>query len=162
MISNDKDPQVSADKDDISQEYLLLMQNTRKAFTAKADKALEKAGLSLATGMCFFALDRLGDGARQVTLAEDMGVAAPTLVRQLDILEENGWITRRGAKGDRRAKLVYLTKDGQVVLTKVNKIIRDLTRNMMAGIPVSDIEKAIEVFAKIVENASKLESPKDT
>jgi MarR family transcriptional regulator for hemolysin len=136
------------------------MQTARKAWTVQADKTLSEAGLTLSTAACFYSISRVGEGSRQVALAEDMGIKAPTLVRQLDILEDCGLITRRDEAADRRTRLVYLAKAGKTLASKIDTMIVELTREMMHGIPASDIEIAKKVFARVVANAENLSTAK--
>jgi MarR family transcriptional regulator for hemolysin len=132
------------------------MKTNREIWRREADKAMSAAGMSLATSSCFFTIAKLGEGIRQVTIAEDLGIKAPTLVRQLDILEENGLIHRKDAPDDRRAKLVYLTPAGRKFSQKIDGIVAILLEEMMAGISVTDIDTVNRVFEKIAANAEKL------
>jgi MarR family transcriptional regulator for hemolysin len=142
--------------------FLTLMKSNREIWRREADKAMAAAGMSLATSSCFFSIAKLGEGIRQITIAEDMGIKAPTLVRQLDILEENGLIHRKDALDDRRAKLVYLTPAGRKFSQKIDAIVGTLIEEMMAGISASDIDTVNRVFETIAANAEKLGSQKDS
>jgi DNA-binding MarR family transcriptional regulator len=72
------------------------------------------------TGLTFVQrrlLRRLSDGPRSAgALAAELGVAAPSLTRQLQKLEDRRLITRQVDRDDRRRVLVGLTSAGQVAL----------------------------------------------
>ncbi len=62
-------------------------------------------------------LRRLEDGPRSAgALAADLGVAAPSLTRNLQKLEEQGLITREMDRDDRRRVVVGLTTAGATAL----------------------------------------------
>jgi DNA-binding MarR family transcriptional regulator len=64
-------------------------------------------------------LRRLGDGPRSAgALAAELGIAAPSLTRQLQKLEDRRLITRQVDRDDRRRVLVALTSTGQSALTE--------------------------------------------
>jgi DNA-binding MarR family transcriptional regulator len=74
------------------------------------------------TGLTFVQrrlLRRLGDGPRSAgALAAELGIAAPSLTRQLQKLEDRRLITRQVDRDDRRRVLVALTSTGQSALTE--------------------------------------------
>lgn len=81
-------------------------------------------------------LRRLVTGPRSAgDLAAELGVAAPTLTRHLQRLEERGFLSREMDRADRRRILVALTDAGQRLLsghrgiggTSVASGARDLT-----------------------------------
>ncbi|WP_407276615.1 MarR family winged helix-turn-helix transcriptional regulator [Halothiobacillus sp. DCM-1] len=49
-----------------------------------------------------------GQGCTQKELASSLAIEGPTLVKLLDSLEQLGWIERRVAPTDRRAKTIWL------------------------------------------------------
>jgi DNA-binding MarR family transcriptional regulator len=80
------------------------------------------------TGMTFVQrrlLRRLSDGPRSAgALAAELGVAAPSLTRQLQKLEDRRLITRQIDRNDRRRVLVALTASGQVALADRRTLAR--------------------------------------
>jgi DNA-binding MarR family transcriptional regulator len=80
------------------------------------------------TGLTFVQrrlLRRLGEGPRSAgALAAELGVAAPSLTRQLQKLEDRRLITRQVDRNDRRRVLVALTAAGQVALADRKTIAR--------------------------------------
>ena len=52
------------------------------------------------------------EGATQKELATLMGADAPTVVRVLDVLEQQGYAERRIREADRRSKTVHFTETG--------------------------------------------------
>src|ERR1041385_5042834 len=73
------------------------------------DARLRPLGLSTARWLALVNLSRHPEGMTQNALAVRVGIKDSTLVRQLDLLEADGWVERRGSPTDRRAKRVFLT-----------------------------------------------------
>jgi DNA-binding MarR family transcriptional regulator len=78
-------------------------------------------------------LGRLRHGPRPAgAIAAELAIAAPTLTRQLQKLEENGFITRAIDTDDRRRILVALTANGNAVLAE-HRVFRDSPLLQAAG-----------------------------
>mgnify|MGYP001255420070 FL=1 len=78
-----------------------------------ADLALAELGVSNSAGWCLIYLDRLGPDMRQADLAEELGIAQPSLVRTLDQLQAAGLVERVPNPDDRRSNRVAFTPEGQ-------------------------------------------------
>nr|WP_320049389.1 MarR family transcriptional regulator [uncultured Desulfuromonas sp.] len=89
------------------------------------DQVIESSGLTEATWRPLFHLHLLGDGTRQKDLAESLGIKGPSIVRLLDALLAKGLIRRHEDLHDRRAKQLFLTEQGQKLVTQIHTIILD-------------------------------------
>jgi MarR family transcriptional regulator for hemolysin len=85
---------------------------TRKMRTV-FDNMVRKKGLTLARARILRRLQTVGTGSTQRALADELEIEGPTLVRLLDNLEQQGCIERAAVEGDRRAKQILLTKEGE-------------------------------------------------
>jgi MarR family transcriptional regulator for hemolysin len=94
-------------------------------------------------------IGRLGEGVRQNTLAERIGIESPSLVRVLDELASAGLVTREPDPSDRRANLLYLTDRGREVTARVEAEINDLRDRVLGSLDSGDIAAAARVFAAI-------------
>ncbi len=72
-------------------------------------------------GSCALALVLIGRtaGIHQVTLAEQLGVTGPTLVRQLDQLSAAGLVRRKPDVRNRRANRLWLSDAGQALSSQL-------------------------------------------
>lgn len=62
------------------------------------------------------ALTRYPNGVRQGDLAERMNMAAPSMTRLVEILEEAGWVERRRDPTDQRCLLLVLSPRGHTTV----------------------------------------------
>ena len=95
-------------------------------------------------------LGRLRHGPRPAgAISAELGIAAPTLTRQLQKLEDNGFITRAIDTDDRRRILVALTTNGKSVLAE-HRVFRDSPLMQAAG------ELTTTQRRDLVENLARL------
>ena len=100
-------------------------------------------------------LEQGGEGLTQRELAGLMAIENPTLVRLLDSLEEQNLIERRPCPRDRRARRLHLTENGRSFMNELTARADQLREEMLEGISDKDIEMALGVFQRILENAQK-------
>src|SRR3954469_40573 len=62
------------------------------------------------------------EGINQAGLADLLEVRPMTLVRQIDRMEEAGWIERRPDPADRRARLLFLTGKARPILGRIRDV----------------------------------------
>ena len=117
-----------------------------RAYRSAADDALSEYGLSQATAWPVIFVGRLGDGVRQGTLAEALGVEGPSLVRVLDQLVSSGLIERREAPGDRRARTIHLTPEGHALRETVEGVLVKLRRKIFGDVNHDDLQACMRVF----------------
>ena|SRR6185312_13162040 len=94
-------------------------------------------------------IGRLGEGVRQNTLAERIGIEGASLVRVLDDLAAAGLVTREPDPSDRRANLLYLTDRGREVTARVEVELQALRERVLGGLDAPDIAAAQRVFAAV-------------
>lgn len=119
------------------------------------DERLKDLGVTQARWTTMVYLQQGGEGLTQRELARLMAIENPTLVRLLDSLEQQGLIERRPCPNDRRARRLHLTKDGTEFMNVLADRAARLRDEMLDGISDSDIESAVKVFHKILENAER-------
>jgi MarR family transcriptional regulator for hemolysin len=95
------------------------------------DARLKPLGLSTARWVALVNLSAHPEGMTQNQLAIRVGIKGSTLVRQLDLLEADGWVERRGEPGDRRAKRVFLTAKAKPALASISRVGTDLRRELL-------------------------------
>ncbi|WP_328185403.1 MarR family transcriptional regulator [Marinobacter sp. OP 3.4] len=120
------------------------------------DERLKDLGVTQARWSTMVYLQRGGEGLTQRELAHLMAIENPTLVRLLDSLEEQGLIERRPCKRDRRARRLYLTSAGERFMKDLNERGDVLRDELLTGIEDKDLEVALGIFERVMENAVNL------
>ncbi len=115
-----------------------------------AEKALAEDGISASRANLLILVSRSGGGVRQVQLAESLGLASQSLVRLLDELTASGHIERRDDPADRRAKTIWLTREGQELADRIELVVTSLREKVLRNIDNADIEAAYRVLDAIV------------
>lgn len=114
-----------------------------------ADNALEASGLSHATATPLIALSRLGDHVRQGAIAEKIGLEGPSLVRVVDLLLEEGLVTRTEDRTDRRAKILSLTEPGRQRVADIEGILETLRIQLLEEFGRDELEAAETILKKL-------------
>jgi len=115
------------------------------------DKIVRERNMTLPRARVFFTLNKK-DGINQRELAERLELETPTLVRILDAMEGQGFVQRRVAGSDRRAKEIYITETGKVVAGEIDDIAVRVRAQVIAGIPEDDLKTTLEVIRAMQAN----------
>ncbi|EJL50270.1 MULTISPECIES: MarR family transcriptional regulator [Rhizobium] len=115
------------------------------------DKIVRERNMTLPRARVFFTLNKK-DGINQRELAERLELETPTLVRILDAMEGQGFVQRRVAGSDRRAKEIYITETGKVVAGEIDDIAVKVRAQVIAGIPENDLKTTLEVIRAMQAN----------
>jgi MarR family transcriptional regulator for hemolysin len=113
----------------------ILIKKAARLFEQVANKNLDKLGVTYSQTIFLVRLwDK--DGQTQVELAKSAGLKQPSVVRILDRMENDGLLTRKRNKDDRRVFNFFLTD-------KAKKACRHLEKeaNAMHAIATDDISK---------------------
>lgn len=119
------------------------------------DERLKDLGVTQARWTTMVYLQQGGEGLTQRELASLMAIENPTLVRLLDSLEQQELIERRACPNDRRARRLHLTDGGRDFMEELTARANELRDGMLDGVRDDDIEVALKVFHKIMDNAEK-------
>lgn len=122
------------------------------------DARLKPLGLSTARWVALVNLNAHPEGMTQNALALRVGIKGPTLVRQLDQLEADGWVERRDNPADRRVKLVCLTPKAKPALKAIATIGRKLRAELMEGVDERRVTAAVALLEHLKERLSPLEA----
>ncbi|GGY60520.1 MarR family transcriptional regulator [Marinobacter zhanjiangensis] len=144
------------DQQTLRDQFPFAVARVTRRWRKLLDERLKDLGVTQARWSTMVYLQRGGEGLTQRELAHLMAIENPTLVRLLDSLEEQGLIERRPCKRDRRARRLYLTPAGERFMNDLNERGNILRDEMLAGIEDKDLEVALGVFEKVMENAVNL------
>jgi MarR family transcriptional regulator for hemolysin len=122
---------------------------------------LSAYGVSEACAGPLLMIARLGDGVRQVTVAQACGLESPSLVRLLDQLGAANLVSRTEDPTDRRAKSLKLTDEGCALAQSIEDELIRLRREVFSQLPAADLEATLRVlkaFADATPNSAVLPS----
>ena len=121
------------------------------------DHRLRPLGLTFARWAVLVTLDVEGP-LSQVELARYVGVEAPSMVRQIDKLENEGLVRRTSHPDDRRIKLVELDESAREISSKIKCIAGELRDEIFAGIDEEQIRLAHRALLTIRDRMSAMQS----
>ncbi|HLO24846.1 MAG TPA: MarR family transcriptional regulator [Geobacteraceae bacterium] len=120
------------------------------------DSEFQAAGLTDATWRPLLHLHILGDGIRQKDLAASVGIEGPSIVRLLDTLIMKGLIQRSEDVTDRRAKLLCLTPEGRLIVTRIQEIMTALENKMLGSFDDNEISQMAQFIQRLESNLNNL------
>ncbi|NAW35393.1 transcriptional regulator SlyA [Halomonas alimentaria] len=132
-----------------------------RLWRAVIDERLAPLGLTQTRWVTLYHLWRLGDGQPQCDLARAIGVEAPSLVRTLDQLSEQGLVERRPCDQDRRTKRVYLTAAATPLLERIDDVVREARNEMLAGLDEAEVTTLADLLSRIENNGLALQARGD-
>ncbi len=144
------------DQQTIRDQFPFAVARITRRWRKLLDERLKDLGVTQARWSTMVYLQRGGEGLTQRELAHLMAIENPTLVRLLDSLEEQGLIERRPCKRDRRARRLYLTSAGERFMKDLNERGDVLRDELLTGIEDKDLEVALGIFERVMENAVNL------
>lgn len=129
---------------------------TRKARTM-FDNHVKEKGLTLARARILRLLRNSDAGATQRSLALELEIEGPTLVRLLDNLEAQFCIERVPVASDRRAKQIILTSEGFRQADEVEDIVSRFRAEIHRGVDAAEVEVVLNVIARMSANLDALQ-----
>lgn len=129
-----------------------------RLWRAILDERLAPLELTQTRWVTLYHLWRLGDGQPQCDLARAIGVEAPSLVRTLDQLTEQGLIERRQCQDDRRTKRIFLTKEATPLMERIDAIVAEARAEMLEGISEAELDTFDDILTRIEQNGIRLQS----
>lgn len=112
------------------------------------DLALQSHGLSEATALPLLLLSRQ-DCQRQGTLAEQVGIEGPSLVRVIDMLAAEKLVERREDPTDRRAKTLHITPAGRAKAAEIELVVQGVRANLLSDITPAELETTLTVLRTV-------------
>ncbi len=95
---------------------------------------------------------RANIGANQREIADILEISPVAAGQTIDRLERSNWVERRLAPGDRRVRLLHVTKEGHLVLEKLG-LFGDLeAQRSILGMSVEDMDKLTSLLDIALSN----------
>lgn len=136
-------------------EFPFAVARVTRRWRKLSDERLKDLGVTQARWTTMVYLQQGGEGLTQRELASLMAIENPTLVRLLDSLEQQKLIERRACPNDRRARRLHLTDAGRDFMGTLSARADALRDEMLDGLSGDDIQGALNVFNRIMDNAEK-------
>ena len=130
-----------------------LSRHLRTLFNAR----VTAHGLTYPRARVLFRLARRS-GMTQKTLAAELELEQPTVVRLLDRMEALGLIDRVPDPADRRAKQIVLTTHGTEQAALVTGISETMRDELFSGLPEAELRQAVALFETISERILEKEA----
>jgi DNA-binding MarR family transcriptional regulator len=127
----------------IEQQLTILLRRTQRIHlaTAQGDVEIDRSGYGIMCRLVDEGPQRLG------ALAQSFGLDPSTITRQVQSLEQSGWVARRADPSDRRAFLLDVTSDGRDVLVET----RERRRRWLRDALTDWSEQDLVVFGRLLE-----------
>jgi MarR family transcriptional regulator, transcriptional regulator for hemolysin len=94
------------------------------------------------------------EGINQAGLADLLEIKPMTLVRQIDRMEEDGWIERRPDPADRRARRLVLTEKARLILARILDLSNEVRNEAFSGLSEAEGRHLIDLLARVHGNLS--------
>ena len=127
----------------------LRLAEVSRLWRATLDQRLRPHGLSTARWVTLVNLSAHPEGLTQNALAIRGGIRGSTLVRQLDLLEADGWVERRDSPADRRVKKVFLTARARPVLEQISAVGGELRRELVDGLDEAELRICVALLDRL-------------
>jgi len=137
----------SAD-DSLAENLCWLLSRASHALNAQLTAALAELGMS-PRAHCVLSTAVTGEYT-QTALAQAVGLDKTTMVVTLDELEAAGLAERRPAPGDRRARIVAVTKAGKRKIAESHQIVARTQAEVLDSLPAREREQFVGALARLV------------
>jgi MarR family transcriptional regulator, transcriptional regulator for hemolysin len=98
------------------------------------------------------------EGINQAGLAELLEIKPMTLVRQIDRLEQEGWVERRPHPTDRRARRLMLTDKARPLLARILELSSEVRREAFARLSDEEGRHLVELLRRVHGNLAETPS----
>jgi MarR family transcriptional regulator for hemolysin len=138
-------------KDADIDRFQLLLRELPRVWRTCVDRELNPLGLSQAKWRVVYFVGRAKRPLTQSDIAELLGIEAPTVVRLLDRLAEDGWLERRPCATDRRVRHVHLTPKAVQVYHRIDEASHKARRQIMGPITEAELQLCSDILQRMVD-----------
>ena len=133
---------------DLDRSFGFLVNDVARLFGRRFDQNGRRLGLTRAQCRTLGYLTR-NEGINQAGLADLLEIRPMTLVRQIDRMEEAGWIERRPDPADRRARRLYLTAKARPILGRIWNVANATRDEALARLTPLQAETLIDLLDRV-------------
>ena len=140
---------------DLDRSFGFLVHDVARLFGRRFNqRALLFLGLTRAQCKVLGYLAR-NEGINQAGLADLLEIKPMTLVRQIDRMEDEGWIERRPDPADRRARRLVLTEKARLTLARILDLSNEVRTEAFAGLSAAEGRYLVDLLARVHGNLSE-------
>ncbi|HTZ38193.1 MAG TPA: MarR family transcriptional regulator [Stellaceae bacterium] len=133
---------------DLDRSFGFLAHDVARLFGRRFDRNGRRLGLTRAQCRTLGYLAR-NEGINQAGLADLLEIRPMTLVRQIDRMQEAGWIERRPDPSDRRARRLYLTEKARPVLSRIWDVATETQDQVLAALSPDEADHLIDLLRRV-------------
>ncbi|MGE5271892.1 MAG: MarR family winged helix-turn-helix transcriptional regulator [Thiohalocapsa sp.] len=133
---------------DLERSFGFLVNDVARLFGRRFDYNGRRLGLTRAQCRTLGYLAR-NEGINQAGLADLLEIRPMTLVRQIDRMEEAGWIERRPDPADRRARRLYLTAKARPILGRIWNVANETRDEALTRLSASEATALIDLLGRV-------------
>jgi DNA-binding MarR family transcriptional regulator len=113
---------------------------------------VEETSAHSATPVQFAILNALMDdpGEDQITLANRVAFDPATLGSVIGRIEAKGWVKRKADPGDKRRKLLWITKEGESVALGMKRAVNKAQQRILGPLAADERVQFAALLAKLV------------
>ena len=150
---------ISAVTMDLDRSFGFLVHDVARLFGRRFNqRAILFLGLTRAQCKVLGYLAR-NEGINQAGLADLLEIKPMTLVRQIDRMEEQGWIERRPDPGDRRARRLVLTDKARPILARILDLSNEVRGEAFVGLSEVEGRRLVDLLGRVHGNLTERASP---
>ena len=136
------------DVPDLERSFGFLVHDVARLFGRRFDHNGRRLGLTRAQCRTLGYLAR-NEGINQAGMADLLEIRPMTLVRQIDRMEEAGWIERRPDPADRRARRLFLTAKARPILGRIWNVANETRDQALALLSPGEAETMIDLLDRV-------------
>jgi MarR family transcriptional regulator, transcriptional regulator for hemolysin len=128
-----------------------LLKDVSRLYTRRFEERAHGLALTLPQCKALAYLSK-NEGVSQKRLAELIEIDPMSLVRILDRMEADGWVQRRSAPEDRRARSLMLTEKAKPILDHISRLAAETRAEVLEGLATEERAKLIELLERLHTN----------
>jgi MarR family transcriptional regulator, transcriptional regulator for hemolysin len=133
---------------DLEHSFGFLVNDVARLFGRRFDHNGRRLGLTRAQCRTLGYLAR-NEGINQAGMADLLEIRPMTLVRQIDRMEEAGWIERRPDPTDRRARRLFLTAKARPILGRIWNVANETRNEALALLSPAEAETLVDLLCRV-------------
>jgi DNA-binding MarR family transcriptional regulator len=143
---------------DLDRSFGFLVNDVARLFGRRFDQNGRRRKLGLTRAQCrTLGYLARNEGINQAGLADLLEIRPMTLVRQIDRMEEAGWIERRPDPTDRRARRLYLTGKARPILGRIWNVANETRDEVLGRLSTRESEQLIDLLSRVHATLSERE-----
>ena len=142
------------DPEYLERSFGFLVNDVARLFGRRFDHNGRRLGLTRAQCRTLGYLAR-NEGINQAGLADLLEIRPMTLVRQIDRMEDAGWIERHPDPADRRARRLYLTAKARPILGRIWTVANETRDEALTRLSPSEATALIDLLQRVHASLSE-------